>query len=189
MARRLRHLILAALFVSLGVGAAYLILRGHLLSHPELLLEEAARRVDVSLSDIDYTQLTDGRKEWTLTASTVAYVGADDLFSLQEVNLVIYHPSGRRIWVSGREGAYCRKEGWISIKGQARIKTDGGYSLQAEAFTYRSETQELSSTDEIFFTGPGLEITGRGLKFDLAAWKAVVLEEVTTVLSAGGAGV
>jgi len=188
MARRLRYLILAALIVSLGVGAGYFILRGHLLSHPELLLEEAARHVDVSLNDIDYTQISDGRKEWTLTADTVAYVGADDLFSLSKVNLVIYHSSDRRIRVTGAEGAYCRKEGWISIKGQARIQTDGGYSLEAEAFTYRFEDQELSSTDEIIFTGPGLEITGRGLKFDLAAWKAVVLEDVTTVLSAGGAG-
>ena len=189
MVRRLRHLILVALIVSLGVGAAYLILRGHLLSHPELLLEEAARRVDVSLNDIDYTQITDGRKGWTLKASTVAYVAADDLFSLQEINLLIYHPSGRRVWVTGREGAYNRKEGVVSIKGQARIHTDGGYSLQAETFTYRSEEQELSSTDEIIFSGPGLEVTGRGLRFDLAAWKAIVLEDVTTVLSGGGAGV
>ena len=189
MARKLRHLILAALIVSLGVGAAYFVLRGQLLSHPERLLEEAARRVDISLNDIDYTQLNDGRKEWTLTADRVTYVAEDDLFSLQKVNLVIYHSSGRRIQVTGREGAYCRKEGWINIKGQARIQTDEGYSLQAEAFTYRVEAQELSSTDEIVFTGPGLEVTGRGLRFDLAAWKAIVLEDVTTVLSGGGAGV
>lgn len=189
MARRLRHLILAALIVSLSVGAAYFILHRHLLSRPELLLEEAAQRVDISLNDIDYTQISDGRKEWTLTADRVTYVAKDDLFSLEKINLAIYHPSGRRVWITGREGAYCRKEGWINIKGQARIQADGGFSLQAEAFTYRLEAQEVFSPDEIILTGPGLEITGRGLRFDLAGFKAVVLEDVTTVLSGGGEGV
>ncbi|MBW1712860.1 MAG: hypothetical protein JRJ59_06915 [Deltaproteobacteria bacterium] len=71
MAGKLRYFILGALVLFIGLGLGFSLLRAHLLKRPELLLEEAARRFDLSLNQIDYTQISDGRKQWSLKAEKV----------------------------------------------------------------------------------------------------------------------
>jgi len=182
MARRARYLILAALVLSLGAGLSFFFLRGHLLKRPELLLEEAARRVDLRLQDVDYTQISKGRKEWTLKASRVDYLQQGEMFSLEDVHLLFYHPSGNDVTVVGRTGFYNRREGWIKVVGQGRVNWKSGFEMTAESFTYHLESRELTTPDEVLITGPGLRISGRGLQANLAQMKAVVKEQVQTEL-------
>jgi|GEM_PF-3510785 len=180
MARRLKYVILAALIGSLGLGLGYSLLRAHLLKRPELLLEEAARRVDLSLNDIDYTQISAGRKQWTLKAKQVRFEQANETFTLKEILVTVYRPSGQELEIQGDVGLYNRKEAWIKVQGRARLSSDTGFRLTSESFLYRLEEQELSSPDPVALSGPGLEITGRGIRVDVANWKAVFLEDVTS---------
>ncbi len=191
MSRQVRYFILAALVICLGVGAAFFVLRSHLLKRPELLLEEAARRVDLSLKDIDYTQITDGRKEWTLKASQVDYVQDKDVFSLKDVAVLIYQARGRQMKVTGDEGLYNRREGWIKIVGRARIMAEGGYQLRAHSLTLSLETKEMTSSDQVILTGPGFQVKGRGLRAELNQWRAALLGEVAAEIEvkAGNQGV
>ena len=163
---------------SLGVGVAFFVLRGHLLKRPELLLEEAARRVDLSLKDIDYTQITDGRKEWTLKASQVEYVRDEDVFSLEDVSVLIYEARGRQVKITGDKGLYNRREAWIRIEGRARISAEGGYRLAAPSLTLSLDSKEMTTHDPVVFTGPGFKVKGKGLKAELERWKAAFLDEV-----------
>ena len=180
MAKRLKYVILAALIGFLGLGLGYSLLRAHLLKRPELLLEEAARRVDLSLNDIDYTQISDGRKQWTLKAKQVKFEQAKETFTLKEIRVTVYRPSGQELKIKGDLGLYNRKEAWIKIQGSARLSSDNGFQLRSDSFLYRLEKQELTSPDPVALSGPGLEITGRGIQIDVANWKAVFLEDVTS---------
>ena len=118
MARRLRYLILAALLICLGAGLSYSIVRGHLLKRPDRLLEEAARLVDLRLENIDYTQITEGRREWSLKATHVDFKEKDDLFTLEDVSLILYQKSNHHLKIEGDRGLYNRKDRWIKVMGR-----------------------------------------------------------------------
>ncbi len=180
MAGKIKYVILAALVASVGLGVGFSILRANLLKRPELILEEAARRADLSLKNIDYTQLNGDRKEWTLKAKQVSYEQDKDTFNLQQIRVIVYRPSGMEITISGRVGLFNRKEGWVRIKGKAELKNDRGFWLKAETLTYYLEKQELTSPDMVYLSGPGLKISGRGVTINVAEWKAVFSAEVTS---------
>lgn len=182
MARRLKYVILIALVASIGLGVGFSLFRAHLLERPELLLEEVAKRVDLSLQDIDYTQISDGRKEWSLKAKQVDVDQAQDVFTLREVRVTVFRPTGETVSIRGDEGLFNRKKGWIKLLGRAEVKSDEGYTLKADKFLYRLNEQLLTSADPVSLTGPGVKITGRGLKVDVAKMKATILENVKTEL-------
>ncbi len=180
MAGKIKYIILAALVASLGLGVGFAILRANLLKRPELILEEAARRVDLSLKDIDYTQISRDRKEWTLKAKQVSYEQDQDTFNLEQVRVTVYRPSGMEIEISGKLGLFKRKEGWVKVRGEALLKNDRGFRLKAETFLYNLEKQELTSPDMVFLSGPGIKISGRGIMINVAEWKVVFSSEVTS---------
>ena len=180
MAGKIKYVILAALVASLGLGVGFAVLRANLLKRPELILEEAARRMDLNLKDIDYTQISGDRKEWTLKAKQVSYEQKRDTFNLEQVRVTVYQPSGMEIEISGDLGLFNRKEGWVRVEGAARLSNDQGYQLSADTFTYSLEKQELTSPDLVHLVGPGLKISGRGIMVNVAEWKAVFSSEVTS---------
>lgn len=191
MARRLKYIILIALVLCVGVGAAFFFLRGQLLSHPELILEEVAKQADLSLKDIDYSHISDGRKQWTLTASQAEYVQEKDVYSLKDVKVTYFRADGSTVSLRGNEGSFNRKEGWVKVSGKARITADGGYVMASETFTYRLEEQLLTTPDRVDFSGPGFKISGRGLKVEMKTVKATLMSDVSTTFDskAGDAGV
>ncbi len=186
MARRLRYLILAALIVCLGAGTAFFVVRSHLLARPEMLLEEAAKHIDLSLKDIDYTQITEGRKEWTLKATQVDYKQDADQFELKDVEVRLYRQGGGMVQLKGKAGIYNRKENWVQIRGRVLVKTDNGYILRGKAFTFDLKQRVLTSQDVVYISGPGFQIAGHGLKFEVASRKLILMSDVTTeILNVG----
>ncbi len=180
MAGKIKYIILAALVAFLGLGVGFSVLRANLLKRPELILEEAARRMDLNLKDIDYTQISGDRKEWTLKAKQVSYEQNQDTFNLEEVRVIVYRPSGMEIEIKGKVGLFNRKEGWVQVKGDSELKNDRGFKLEAETFLYNLDKQELTSPDMVLLSGPGLKIRGRGIMVDVAQWKVVFKAEVTS---------
>ncbi len=180
MTGKIKYIILAALVASLGLGVGFAVLRANLLKRPELILEEAARRMDLNLKDIDYTQISGERKEWTLKAKQVSYEQERDTFNLELVRVTVYRPSGMEIEIKGKLGLFNRKEGWVRIEGEAQLTNDQGFELKADTFMYNLEKQELTSPDMVHLKGPGLRISGRGIMVNVAEWKAVFRSEVTS---------
>ncbi len=178
MRRKLPYVILSLLVLCLGVAGGYMFLRSHLLSRPELFLEEVVKRADLSLKDIDYTHIVDGKKQWTLKADQVDYLQKDDVYSLRQVRVLYYASPERVVTLQGKEGLFSRSEGWVRVKGEAVITADGGYKAESEEFTYRIQSQEVQSQEEVRLAGPGFAINGRGLTVNLGTWKARLQNDV-----------
>lgn len=183
MARRLRYLILIAMIAVVGVGVAFLVVRSHLLSSPEMLLSEVLSNVDLSLQNIDYTQITDGKKEWTLRATQVDFQKDKDLFSLRDIHVILYREDGSEINLKGKLGYYNRGQNWVKVEGGVVAESDDGYRFTGESFNFDIESKILTSQQAVHISGPGFKINGQGLKVDIAAWTVTLLRDVETELA------
>lgn len=185
-ARKIKVLILVALVLSIGAGVGFMIVRSHLMSNPELLLDQVAKHVDLSLKNVDYTQITDGRKEWTLKATQIDYEQSQDQFALEDIDVTLYRTEGGSVRMTGKTGVFNRKENWVTVKQKVRIITEEGYSVWGDSFRFDLQNRILTGQGRVHLTGPWFQIAGTDMRFSVTEKLMVLEKDVETKIFRAG---
>lgn len=184
---RPRNLLLVlALF--LATGLAVTITRNF---RPEKKLEAIVKAlpegVELSLQDIDYTHLEDGRPRWRLVAEQVERQAASGLLVVRNPQLTFYAERDGR-----EEGTLTAESGEVSddylkvrLRGDVVLKKADGYTLQAEQLDYDHDQQSVTSDAAVSLTSTGMKLQGRGLVYNLKQQRLTLASQVRGVFAEG----
>lgn len=170
MVRQRVRLVLLWLFIVLCGATLVTVLLGRRappLSDP---VEQGDVLADAALQHFQYSEIRDGRTFWSLEGETALYQLELDRVELQPVTLILPRADGILRLVA-QSGTAWPNEQRITLEGAVELTRPDGYRVRCDRLLFEgtvgSEGQ-LSSDAAVELSGPQLQLSGSGLRYDLA---------------------
>ena len=179
---------LAQFFVILVVVALSLILAAGIWKGKSRQMKQDAQQVcpadaEMKLTDMEFTEMQEGKRFWTLCASEAKYFQDQQKTLLQKVSLTLYlEKTGEEIHMESREGVLHAGTKDIDLSGNIRVALPREYVLTTETAHYTNSDRIIKSDDPVHISGPGLELDGNRWKYRIADHVAKIDGKVTASL-------
>lgn len=189
--RGLRFVLLAAVFVSLGV-VSYKTARNLWLSQARKIRSSALDYLPqgaFQVKDFRRTHVQDGRTAWEVTGEEARYLKGAREATIKNPRFVLYDKEGSAIEATGLEarlflGDTEREVEKVELRSQVRVSYQGFLLETGEAFYLRAQ-ERVVLPGRVKVKGEGLEAEGVGMEIALAEEKLRFLKEVRTRLVPG----
>jgi len=179
---------LAQFFVILVVVALSLILAAGIWKGKSRQMKQDAQQVcpadaEMKLTDMEFTEMQEGKRYWTLCASEAKYFQDEQKTLLQTVHLTLYlDKTGEEIHLKSRDGVLHAGTKDIDLSGNIRVALPREYVLTTETAHYTNSDRIIESDDPVHISGPGLELDGNRWKYRIADHVAKIDGKVTASL-------
>ena len=156
-------LILLIALLGLTVSTIVLFVRGGRLTYnPVEIADALPQNVDMQLTGVNFTEVTQAGREWSMKADTLHYFRAKDLMVLDQVRATFQSKDGP-MHISGRKGYYNKTTKIVRLVGQVRASDPLGRRLSTEEVRFDVSTSVLQAPGYFELTGPQLNLAGQGL--------------------------
>jgi LPS export ABC transporter protein LptC len=163
---RPRNLLLVLAMVLAVILLAMIAMRYRPENNLQTLVKALPEGVDVSLQDIDYTHIEEGRARWRLVARQVERQAKTSTLVVSSPQMTFYDEQGEVAGtlqaVTGEVSEDYRK---VRLNGQVILKNTSGYTLSTDRLTYDHDTQSVTTDALVRLESTGLYLEGRGLIF------------------------
>jgi LPS export ABC transporter protein LptC len=179
---------LAQLFIILIVLALSLVLVAGIWRGKSRTVQPEAQNApppdaEMKLNDMEFTEMQDGKRFWTLCASEAKYFQDQQKTHLLAVRLTLYlDKTDEQIRLSSDEGVMYAGTKDIELKGNIRVMLPRDYVVTAQTARYTHSKRVVESDDPVHMTGPGLELSGKRWEYKIADHVAEVDGKVTAAL-------
>jgi LPS export ABC transporter protein LptC len=142
----------------------------------ELQGVETTERSDAEmrLKDMEFTELQEGKRLWTLRAAEAKYFHEEKKTLLSSVRVSFFLESGEEIRLESQEGALHAGTKNMEMWNSVQAVLPRGYQLFTERVFYDYEKKAISSNTLIKLTGPDVQLEGKLWEFRIPENKAVV---------------
>ena len=140
---------------------------------------------EMKLTDMDYTEMQNGRRAWTLHAAEAKYYQNQQKTALQSVRLVFFLKNGDKIHLQSRQGILYAGTKDIELWGAVHAELPHGYQLATQRAVYRHKQKVIVSQTPITITGPDLRLVGNHWKFLIPEQRALLGGKVRATVEPG----
>jgi LPS export ABC transporter protein LptC len=163
---KLKILLLATIVIALSaVIAIYIQFRSETnVVKPEVESDEPDAML--SVNKIQQTATRDGKKEWSLEASSGHYLDETRQLLLKEVKVTFFLKDQNEIILLADEGTLSTDTSNIEVSGNVILKNDE-YSLLTENLNYVHDQRVLYSKAPVRISGASAELAAKSLSFEL----------------------
>ena len=159
---RLKLFLLVAL-LGLSITSVALFVRGgKVVIDPAPLTDVLPENVDMQLTGVNFTEVTDGGQEWNMQADRLHYFKKDDLMVLENVRAVLHSKDGP-MNIKGEKGYYDKNAKKMRLVGHVRANDALGRRLSTQEIQYDVTARILTVPGRFHLSGPDLELNGEGL--------------------------
>ena len=135
---------------------------------------------EMKLTDMEFTEMQEGKRFWTLCASEAKYFQDQQQTLLQKVHLILYlEKTGEEILLDSREGVLHAGSKDIELRGDIHVMLPRDYVLTTQTAYYTHSSRMVESGDPVHISGPGLELDGDTWKYGISDHVAMVDGKVT----------
>ena len=175
------------LILALGLALALLVvisLRYRPEAQLQALVKALPEGVDVSLQDIDYTHIEEGRARWRLVAQQVERKSASGILGLISPQLNFYDDQGEtKGSLQAGRGEVSEDYQEVKLRDNVILKNSAGYTLYTDRLDYDHTTQTATTDDHVRLVADGLRLQGTGLVFYLKQERLQLNADVKGVLA------
>lgn len=156
-------IILITALLGLGLLSVLLIFEGGSIAYDTVrIVNSMPKNVDMQLHGINFTEMNEGRREWTLKADKLHYNKTEDLMIFEEVAAKFYNMDGP-MEISGEKGYYDRNAKSMRMVGKVRAKDAQGNELSTDELNYDMTTRIIVAPGSFQVEGPTMNLEGKGL--------------------------
>ncbi len=145
------------------------------------IIDSMPLNVDMQLSGVNFTEVSRGKREWTLEADTLNYNKSEDLMVFDRVRATFYASDGP-MQVTGDKGYYNREAKKVRLVGRVQATDSQGYSLSTRELRYDVETRVVHAPGFFQLEGPQVNLNGHGLSVDTQESRIKVVGRPTLTL-------
>jgi LPS export ABC transporter protein LptC len=129
---------------------------------------------EMRLSDMEYTELQDGKRLWTIRAAEAKYFQEEQKTLLSSVHITFFLASGEEIQLESLNGVLYPETKNIELWGAIHAVLPRGYQLSTERALYDHQKKVISSETPVRLAGPDVQIEGKLWEYRIPENKAVV---------------
>lgn len=123
-------------------------------------VSESSSEAEMKLTDMEYTEMQEGKRLWTLTASEAEYFQEEQQTRLASVRLTFFLESGEEIHLQSEEGLLSAGSRNIELWDSVKADLPQGYELLTDRAFYNHQQEVLSSSSSIRINGPDVQLQG-----------------------------
>lgn len=143
------------------------------------IAENLPQDVDLALKTINYTETRGGEKLWTLKADSAAHNADQAVTLLENVQMMFFSLEGfGDVALVSDQGQWYQDEGRIELEGNVEAKGTRGHAFYTGKLTFLQEQGLVQSDLPVKLVGPGMVMTGNGLRLDANARELRLLSQV-----------
>lgn len=143
---------------------------------------------EMKLTDMEYTEMEEGRRRWTIKASEVHYFQEERKTLLSLVDLVLFLENGDKIYLKSNKGIVYADTKNIDLWDSVRATVPDEYELRTEKASYRHEERVVFSSSPIRISGPELRLQGKQWKYMLSEQRTFLEGEVEATFTPNSPG-
>ncbi|NLI81741.1 MAG: LPS export ABC transporter periplasmic protein LptC [Deltaproteobacteria bacterium] len=128
----------------------------------------------MKLTDMEYTEMQEGRKFWTLKASEAKYFQSEQKSLLSSVRLTFYLQEGEEIRLESNEGSLHAGTKNIELWNAVRVMLPRGYRLATERAFYEHGKQSIHSDVKVELDGPDVLLRGNRWEYRIPEHRAIL---------------
>jgi LPS export ABC transporter protein LptC len=147
-----------------------------------------AKDLRPTVQGLDYTQVNQGRKEWTLFSTTARFDEGSKSLNLDGVLLAFYPREGGKVTIEGNLGLYQDRRKRVVLKGDVKARTQDGIVLTTRKLVYSEKDQVVVTDDPVKITGRDFAIKATGMEVDITREVVHFNQRVRTTLVPRGSG-
>jgi len=179
---RPRNLLLVLALILAVILLAVIAMRYRPESNLRTIVKALPEGIDVSLQDIDYTHIEEGRARWRLVALQVERQAKSSTLVVNSPQMSFFDDQGEIKGslqaVSGEVSEDYRK---VQLNDDVVLKDPSGYTMFADRLTYDHDTQTATTDSLVRLESEGLHLEGRGLVFHVQTKQLQLNEQVKGV--------
>jgi LPS export ABC transporter protein LptC len=179
---RPRNLLLVLALILAVILLAVIAMRYRPENNLRTIVKALPEGIDVSLQDIDYTHIEEGRARWRLVATQVERQAKSSILVVNSPQMTFYDEQrevrGSLQAVTGEVSEDYRK---VQLNDEVVLKNTSGYTLYTDRLTYDHDTQTATTDALVRLESKGLHLQGRGLVFHVQTKQLQLKEQVEGV--------
>ena len=129
---------------------------------------------EMKLTDMEFTEMQQGKRFWTLRASEAKYFQGQQRTALTSVRLTFFLEGGDEVRLESKEGVLYAGSKNIELWDSVKAVLPRGYELTTEKAAYDHEQRTISSDTAIRLTGADLDVRGTRWKYLIPDRQAVI---------------
>lgn len=127
---------------------------------------------DLTIADIHQTATRDGRKEWSLDATSARYLNAEKRVILTELSMTFYLENQQDLQLTADSGVLLTESKDVEISGNVVVKSNDA-RLKTQDLRYRHEQRMLTSLSPVEISGDAYRLTAERMQIDLNTNRAI----------------
>jgi LPS export ABC transporter protein LptC len=164
--RSIAKISVALVIIGLSLALASGIWRGK----PQKVKEEApkeagARDAEMKLTDMEFTEMQQGKKFWTLCASEAKYFQGEQRTALKTVHLTFHLEKDQEIQLESKEGIMYAGTKNIELRDSVRAILPQGFVMTMDKAFYDHNKKLVYSDVPIHISGPGVQLEGNSWEY------------------------
>ncbi|MDX1706974.1 MAG: LPS export ABC transporter periplasmic protein LptC [Desulfobacterales bacterium] len=148
-----------------------------------IIMEPAAESTEpeatLSVNKIHQTATRDGKKEWSLEASSGHFMDKTRQLLLKDVKVTFYLKDKSEILLSADQGILQTDSSDMEVSGNVVLKNKS-YKLLTEKLSYDHHQRLLYSKTPVTISGASADVAAQSLLFDIEAKKLTLEGQVAT---------
>ncbi len=174
------------LFLAAALGVGVVFSHAFLKTKKEKVADGAPSALavdsDIRLTDMDYTEVQEGRPMWRIKAHEAKYYEGEQKTLLTQVNLTLFMERDQEVHLSSDYGLLHTGRKDIELWGRVTARVPQGYEVQADKVYYEHEAQKIRSESPVRLRGPQVDLQGNQWHYDLSTSAVFVEGEVRALV-------
>ena len=133
---------------------------------PTMIMSNIKKGADMSIGKIHQTSTRDGKKEWTLEASSAHYMDSKNHLILKDLSVTFFLKDNQKVYLTADKGKLNTKTNNIDVSGNVIITKDA-YVITTDKMIYKHKNRLIFSRDPVFISGNSGKIKADTAAFDL----------------------
>lgn len=133
---------------------------------PTMILSTIQEGADMSIGKIQQTSTRDGKKEWSLEASSAHYMDSKHHLILKELSVTFFLEDNSEVYLTADKGKLNTKSNNIDVSGNVVITKDK-YVITTDKMKYKHKRRLIYSHDPVVISGESGKISADTASFDL----------------------
>jgi LPS export ABC transporter protein LptC len=184
--KRIKLILWSIILITVGIIIVVYLGYRRISDTPELILSTIQDGANLSIGRIQQTATRDGKREWSLEATSAHYIETEKQVILKDLAVTFFLDDNSEVYLTAQKGVLNTDSNDIEVSGNVVIKKDN-YRLTTEQLNYDHKQRIIFTKVPVTISGNSTNILADSAIFDLNTKKVRLEGNVEGTLSANSA--
>lgn len=170
--KKLKIFLTSLIFLIFAVILVVFLRYRHFLEKNDTSVSISESKANISIGKAHQTATRNGRKEWSLDATSADYMDKDRQAIFKDLSVTFYLKDETKVYITANQGILKTDSNDMEIHGNVVVRNKD-YKLRCENLYYKHDKQILFSKVPVNITGDSFELAANSMSLNLNTNKAL----------------